>query len=84
VGSPTSPTLVSSVPRQVLEIVFQAPQTVRSMRRFIYRTEQLHARRIAKQIEILVQVGKPLPGPLLFCRRQQYFHPLNPPNSLSH
>jgi hypothetical protein len=68
----------------VLESVFQAPQTVRSMRRFIYRTHQLHARGIAKQIEILVEVGKPLPGPLLFCRREQYFHPLDPPISLSH
>ena len=68
----------------MLESVFEAPETVRPMRRFIYRPQQFYTRGIAKQIEILVQVGKPLPGPLLFCRREQYFHPLNPPSSLSH
>jgi hypothetical protein len=75
----TSVKLAPSGQRQALESVFQARQTVRPVRRFIYRSEQLYARGIANQIEILMQIGKPLPGPLLFCRREQYFHSPNPP-----
>ena len=34
---------------------------------------------ISDQVQILVQVGKPLPGAVLFCRRQPYLvHPLVP------
>lgn len=64
--------------RQSLECVFQSRKTFRSARRLVDRAQELHAGRIANQLEILVHVGKPLTGALLFRRRKQYLHPRIP------
>lgn len=63
-----SPAWPFSVERHTPKRLFQPSKTFRPPSRFIHRSPQLHAGRIASQFEILVYVGKPLPGAVLVFR----------------
>jgi hypothetical protein len=67
-----------SGPRQALERELKARQAVRPVRRLIHSPQQLDPCGVATQVEVLMDIGKPLPSPLLIFQREQYFHPLIP------